>query len=93
MEQAWDEAEPETQFVITRYRDKNTNLRTQLQRIIAKAAQNAAQSVRAEGSLALQGKSHQVKKSLELQGSATLRDPLQSQCVGDTGFEPVTSAV
>jgi len=167
LEQAWDEAEPGTQFVITRYRGCNQNLRTQLQRIIAKAgletwpklfanlrasratelasehpghvaaawlghstviankhywqvteadfeaatgvassvdeasskttpakaAQNAAQSVRAEGSLTLQGKNHQVKKTLELQRAADLCDPLQLQLVGDTGFEPVTSAV
>ncbi len=167
LEQAWDEAEPGTQFVITRYRGCNQNLRTQLQRIIAKAgleawpklfanlrasratelaaehpghvaaawlghsttiankhywqvtesdfdqatgrgtttdeagsettkaeaAQNAAQSVLAGGSLTLQGKNHQVKKTLELQGSATLRDPLQLQLVGDEGLEPPTSTV
>ncbi len=58
-----------------------------------KAAQNAAQSVRAGGCLTLQGKSHQEKKTLELQRSTTLRDPLQFQSMGDTGFEPVTSAV
>ena len=163
LEQSWDETEPGTQFVITRYREHNQNLRTQLQRIVAKAgldtwpklfanlrasratelaaqhpghvaaawlghstvvankhywqvteadfeqatgqgatagetaigkaAHNAAQSVRAGGSLTLQGKNHQEKKPLELQGATTLRDPLQFQSVGDTGFEPVTSAV
>jgi len=167
LEQAWDEAEPGTQFVITRYRGYNQNLRTQLQRIIAKAgletwpklfanlrasratelaaehpghvaaawlghstaiankhywqvtesdfeqatgketttdkarsetttaeaAQNAAQSVRARGSLALHGEKHQEKKTLELQGSATLCDPPQFQSVGDTRLELVTSAV
>ncbi len=35
--QAFDEAEPGTKHVITRYRDGNANLRTQLQRIIARA--------------------------------------------------------
>ena len=37
LEEAWDEAEPGTEYVITRYRDKNSNLRTQLERIIQKA--------------------------------------------------------
>lgn len=38
LEQVWDEAEPGTEFVITRYRSGNSNLRTQLNRIIAKAS-------------------------------------------------------
>ncbi len=65
----------------------------------AEAAHNAAQSVLARGSLTLQGpvsnkkKGHQEKETLELQGLATKRDPLQLQRMGDTGFEPVTSAV
>jgi len=37
LEQVWDQAEPGTQYVITRYRNDNANLRTQLNRIIAKA--------------------------------------------------------
>ena len=37
LEAAWDEAPEGTEFVITRCRDTNQNLRTQLQRIIAKA--------------------------------------------------------
>ncbi len=37
LEQVFDEAEPGTEFVITRYRDGNANLRTHLLRIIAKA--------------------------------------------------------
>lgn len=37
LEQVWDEAELGTNDVITRYRDTNANLRTQLQRIIRKA--------------------------------------------------------
>ena len=148
LDQAWEEAEPNTQFVITRYREKNANLRTQLQRIIAKAgletwpklfgnlrasratelatdhpahvaaawlghstliankhywqvtesdfeqakgdnyvaedtmsdaanakaAQNAAQSVRARGSLALQEKKAYGKKPLVLQGNAPPSD-------------------
>ena len=37
LEQVFDEAEPGTEFVITRYREANANLRTQLLRIIAKA--------------------------------------------------------
>ncbi len=167
LEQVWDEAKPGTQFVITRYRNANANLRTQLQRIIAKAgletwpklfanlrasratelasqhpahvaaawlghstlvankhywqvteadfeqatravatdgeanhetvdtkaAQNAAQSALARGSLASQRKNSQEKKTLELQGEAILCDPLQLQLVGDTRFELVTSAV
>lgn len=37
LEQVFDDAEPGTYWVITRYRDRNSNLRTQLERIIAKA--------------------------------------------------------
>lgn len=37
LEGAFDAAEPGTEFVITRYRDKNSNLRTQFERIIRKA--------------------------------------------------------
>jgi integrase len=37
LEQAWDEAEPGTEYVITRYRSANTNLRTHLERIIRRA--------------------------------------------------------
>jgi integrase len=37
LEEAFEQAEPGTEFVITRYRDSNANLRTQLQRIIRKA--------------------------------------------------------
>jgi integrase len=37
LEEVFDQAEPGTEYVITRYRDRNSNLRTQLERIIAKA--------------------------------------------------------
>jgi len=37
LEEVWEQAEPGTEYVITRYRDSNVNLRTQLQRIIRKA--------------------------------------------------------
>lgn len=37
LEAAWDEAPPRTTFVITRYRDRSANLRTQLLRIIERA--------------------------------------------------------
>lgn len=37
LQQAFDEAEPGTEYVITRYRDVNANLRTQLERIINRA--------------------------------------------------------
>jgi len=37
LEAAFDEAQPGTEFVITGYRDRNSNLRTQLERIIRKA--------------------------------------------------------
>ncbi len=37
LEAAWDEAEPGTTFVVTRYRDRLANLRTQLLRIIGRA--------------------------------------------------------
>ena len=37
LEQVWDEAKPGSEYVITRYRAKNSNLRTQLERIIGKA--------------------------------------------------------
>ena len=36
-EQAWEQAAEGSEFVITRYRDTNANLRTQLHRIIRKA--------------------------------------------------------
>jgi len=37
LEEVWEQAEPGTEYVITRYRDANANLRTQLERIIRKA--------------------------------------------------------
>ena len=37
LDAVWDEAPEEAEFVITRYRDANSNLRTQLERIIRKA--------------------------------------------------------
>lgn len=37
LEEVWDRAEPGTEYVITRYRDCNANLRTQLNRIIRRA--------------------------------------------------------
>lgn len=37
LDEAFDLAEPETEYVITRYRHRNSNLRTQLQRIIRRA--------------------------------------------------------
>jgi hypothetical protein len=37
LEAVWEQAEPGTDYVITRYRDKNANLRTQLLRIIRRA--------------------------------------------------------
>ncbi len=37
LEEVWEQAEPGTDHIITRYRDRNSNLRTQLCRIIAKA--------------------------------------------------------
>ncbi len=37
LEAVWDEAEPGTEYVITRYRERNSNLRTQLERIIGRA--------------------------------------------------------
>jgi len=37
LEEVWEQAEPGTEYVITRYRDSNVNLRTQRQRIILKA--------------------------------------------------------
>jgi integrase len=37
LEEVFEEAEPGTEYVITRYRNDNANLRTQLQRIIRKA--------------------------------------------------------
>jgi integrase len=41
LEEAFDLAEPGTEFVITRYRSANSNLRTQLNRIIKKAGLNS----------------------------------------------------
>lgn len=37
LEAAWDQSDSETEHVITRYRSANSNLRTQLQRIIKRA--------------------------------------------------------
>jgi integrase len=37
LEEAFEEAAPGTEFVITRYRDRNSNLRTQLNRILQQA--------------------------------------------------------
>ena len=37
LEQVWEQAEPGTEWVITRYRGDDTNLRTQLQKIIRRA--------------------------------------------------------
>ncbi len=37
LERIWDEAPPGTEYVITRYRDTNANLRTRLLKIIARA--------------------------------------------------------
>jgi len=37
LEEVWEQAEPGTEFVITRYRVRNANLRTQLERIIRRA--------------------------------------------------------
>ena len=37
LEEVFEEAEPGTEYVITRYRDSNTNLRTRLQKIIRRA--------------------------------------------------------
>ena len=37
LEEAWEQAEPGAEYIITRYRDCNANLRTQLNRIIRKA--------------------------------------------------------
>ncbi len=37
LEEVWDQAEPGTEWVITRYRESNVNLRTQLQKIIKRA--------------------------------------------------------
>jgi integrase len=40
LEQVWDQAEPGAMYVITRYRNENANLRTQLERIIRRAGLN-----------------------------------------------------
>lgn len=37
LREAFEQAEPDTEYVITRYRDSNANLRTQLERIIHRA--------------------------------------------------------
>ena len=41
LDAAWDESEAGTEFVITRYREGNQNLRTQLERIIRRAGFSA----------------------------------------------------
>ncbi|MBD3675155.1 MAG: site-specific integrase [Planctomycetaceae bacterium] len=37
LDEVWEQAEDEAEYVITRYRERNSNLRTQLKRIIKKA--------------------------------------------------------
>jgi hypothetical protein len=37
LEGVWEQAEPGTKYVITRYRDSNANLRTRLKKIILRA--------------------------------------------------------
>src|SRR3990172_2073853 len=37
LDEVWEQAEPGAEFVITRYRQRNVNLRTQLERIIGRA--------------------------------------------------------
>lgn len=41
LQECFDLAEPGTEYVVTRYRDKNANMRTQLERIIGKAGLKA----------------------------------------------------
>ena len=57
------------------------------------AAQNPAQQAHAEGSLGSQEESPAQKKPPVLPGVASDCDYLRHRQVGDTGFEPVTSAV
>jgi len=59
----------------------------------ASAAQNPAQQAHAEGSLGSQEESPAQKKPPVLPGVASDCDYLRHRQVGDTGFEPVTSAV
>ncbi len=40
LQEVWEQTEPGTEYVLTRYRDTNANLRTQLERIIRRAGLN-----------------------------------------------------
>ena len=57
------------------------------------AAQNAAQSTHASHRNESQDQSALTEKPLEMQGDAKECETVQECLVGDTGFEPVTSAV
>ncbi len=147
LDAVWDQVNPGTVHVITRYRDTNANLRTQLLRIIGRAgvepwpklfhnlrstretelaeqfpihvvcewmgntqaiaarhylqvtdehyqaAQNAAQ----QPHVSPRTESHEEKpveqKPASLQSLTAPCDTVHKCIVGDTGFEPVTSAV
>ena len=164
LEACWAEAEDGAEYIITRYREKNANLRTQLQRILSraglepwpklfhnlratrqtelaadyplhvvcawignsatianqhyltvtdadyeqaasvqtttngdqeehpkgKAAQNAAQSVREQGSLALQEKNAESRTPLVLQSDASQSDLVHNCIVPPRGVEPLS---
>ena len=58
-----------------------------------KAAQNAAQQAHAESRNDSQDDGSAHKKTSDLRQPATLCEAVQPEGMGDTGFEPVTSAV
>ena len=58
-----------------------------------KATQNRAQHTAATGGIGSQSTLPGTKETPVLREDSTSYDPVQNQRVGDTGFEPVTSAV
>ena len=54
---------------------------------------NATQHTTATGGAGSQSKVLEREEPLDLPGDTRRCDPVQHQIVGDTGFEPVTSAV
>ena len=90
LEAVWEQAEPGSEFIITRYRDTNCNLRTQLERIIRKAGLEAwpklFQNLRStrETELAAQHPIHVVVAWLGNTQAVALRHYLQ---VTDADFD------
>ncbi len=82
LREVFEQAEPGSEFVVTRYRRRNCNLRTQLERTIGRAGlkpwPKLFQNLRST-------------REIELCERWYENGPFAQ--VGDTGFEPVTPAL